>query len=196
MKITVKLLSILLLVVSLTDCASLTPQSSRSITMAAGVSMVLPPLQDFGRSVEATQLVKGHYGSHTFVFQNRVSLTPDHCRIIALDALGRTAVTIDWTPENVTYSSATWMPSQVRPENILADFVLLNWPKASVQKSLAASGAHLVSTLYGRSIFLVKQEVIHADYLKARPGNMSGNVRYHNLAWGYSLDIQSVEIAK
>src|SRR4051812_22875513 len=152
--------SIVLIASLLTGCTTLASQQQSDIAMAPGVRMVLPPLKDFGKSVEATQLVTVHYGEQTFVFQSRIHLTPSRCLMEVFDPMGRTAMTIDWRPAGMTYVAATWLPAQVRPKNILADFVLLNWPAASVQRAINHSRAELISRPKMRSVLSADHEMI------------------------------------
>jgi len=69
---------------------------------------------------------------------------------------------------------------------------MIYWPADQVNAALKASGGHVTTSAHGRSIANAKGEVIQADYSGDDPWN--GSLHYSNLAWGYALDVQSVEV--
>jgi hypothetical protein len=154
---------------------------------------MLPRPGDLGRNIEATQLVTAHYGDQTMVFEGHISITPARLLLVVVDSLGRRALSITWNDAGVTYDRAPWLPPTVRPENMLADIVLLYWPASVVGQALASSGGTLVEAPGARSILTAGKEVIHADYQSDSDSEAwGGHAHYRNLPWGYDLDIQSV----
>jgi hypothetical protein len=114
--------------------------------------------------------------------------------MVGVDSLGRRAMTVNWTEAGVTSETASWLPGQLRPENILADMTLLYWPEATVQESLAASGGRLISGPHRRSVMSGDKEIVRIDYEPAADGSLwSGRLHYQNFAWNYTLDVQSAE---
>ncbi|MEA2756035.1 MAG: hypothetical protein QOJ54_2324 [Aliidongia sp.] len=182
---------LLLSVVLLAACASATSPKG-IVRVAPGLDLVMPQPRDLGRSLEATQLVSARFGDQTTVFEGHVSVTPERLLLVVLDPLGRKALSVTWNGAAVVSEKADWLPQALRPENMLADIILLYWPEAAVSRALAPSGGTLVGAPGSRSIFVAGQEVIHADYLSAAEGAAwAGHAHYRNLPWGYDLDIQS-----
>ncbi|HEV2676109.1 MAG TPA: DUF3261 domain-containing protein [Aliidongia sp.] len=180
----------LLLALLLSACAGPGP-SLTSVRIAPDLDLVLPRPGDLGRSLDATQLVSARYGDQAMVFEGHVSVTPERLLLVVVDPLGRRALSVTWTDAGVTYDAAPWLPATVRPENMLADIVVLYWPEAVVRRSLV--GGSLTATPGTRSVQVAGHEVIHADYQPAAPGETwAGRAHYVNLPWGYALDIQSV----
>jgi hypothetical protein len=97
----------------------------------------------------------------------------------------------------VTTETASWMPSVLRPDSMLADIVMLYWPEDVVRKSIAPAGAELVADARSRTIRIDGRDVLHVDYdvtgKGATTGPWSGSLRYANHGWGYQIAVQSVE---
>lgn len=165
------------------------------IPIAPDLAMTLPRPDDLGRSVEATQLLTARYGAQSFVFEARLSATPDRFLMVGLDPMGRELLRITWSPSGLYYQAAPWLPAGLRPENMLADIVLLYWPETVVRRTLAAAGGTLVSGPHSRLVMAGGKEVMRADYQPvAGESPWTGRLHYRNLAWGYELDIQSSEV--
>ncbi len=162
------------------------------VRIAPELVMALPSPAELGRSLEATQLVTAHYGDRTFVFEGHLSATPERFLLVCLDAMGRKALTISWSASGIAAEAAPWIPAELRPDNMLADMVLLYWPEASVRRLLAPAAGTLVSGPRSRSVRVDGKEIVHADYATADP--WTGSLSYRNLPLGYALEIQSVEV--
>jgi hypothetical protein len=168
------------------------PAPAGTVRVAPDLFLTLPKPSSLGRSLEASQLVTAHYGDQTYVFEGHLSATPDRLLLLGLDSMGRKAMTISWSNDGLHAETAPWLPEQLHPENMLADIVMIYWPADQVNAALKASGGHVTTSAHGRSIANAKGEVIQADYSGDDPWN--GSLHYSNLAWGYALDVQSVEV--
>jgi hypothetical protein len=171
-------------------CAGDAPRDQ--VSVAPGLTLVMPDPASLGRPIEVAQLVVARYGARTIAFEARISAVPDHFDLLCVDTLGREAMRIHWTQAGIVAEKATWVPENLHAENMLADIVMLYWPEAVVSRALAASGGAVVSGPGFRSIRVGGQEVIRADFQSqsgADPWN--GKVRYRNLSRDYALDIQS-----
>jgi hypothetical protein len=162
------------------------------VLVAPGLTLLLPEPASLNRQIEVSQLVVARYRTRTIAFEVRVSAAHDHFDLLCVDTLGREAMRIHWTRDGIVAEKAAWVPENLRPENMLADIVMLYWPEAVVARALAGSGGTLVVEPGMRSIRLRGEEVIHADF-QPLPGAdpWNGNVRYSNLPRDYALDIQS-----
>lgn len=180
---------ILALFLALTGCAT-SPSDDRAIEVAPGIVFTLPTPAELGRSVEATQLVTADYPGGTLVFEVRVSLTPTRLALTSTDTLGQRLLTLTWDGHTVRVSErASWLPSHIRGENILADVLLVATPEAALQSHL--TGAMVVAGVGYSEIRTTAGPAIRV----AREGdNWSGHARLDNLSRTYSLDVQSVEV--
>lgn len=155
------------------------------VTVAPGVTLDLPAPEDLGRNVDVAQMVTARHGGETVLFEGRLSVESGRLRLVGTDAMGRRAMTVTWVPGRVEVERASWLPDSLRPENILADIVLLYWPEPVVRRSL--SGAGLVQNAAGRTI----GDAIAVSWTG---DPWTGSARLRNSAWDYELEIRSVAV--
>ncbi len=188
---------VLLSALLLGACAALMPAGGdpRAPLLGPQQRLALPRPADLGRRVEAAQLITARRDGETFVFEGRVSVTPERFVLAGLDTLGRRAMTITWTDSGVEVETAPWLPEGVRPGAMLADLVVLYWPEAAVRKALAPAGAELVADATSRTVRAGGRDLLRATYGWTAGGPWTGTLRYANLAWGYEIEVQSQEVA-
>lgn len=170
----------------LASCSSAPPPGTEGVAVARDVALVLPSPADLGRSVEAMQMVTARRNGETHVFEARLSVDGQRLLLVGTDSLGRRAMTIEWRAGRVTVDKAPWVPDALRPENILADIVLLYWPEPVLTRSLR--GAAVRGDVAGRGI----GDAIRVSW-DADPWN--GQSHLVNHSFGYELDVQSVTVA-
>lgn len=103
---------------------------------APGRVLHLPAPADLGRNVEWLQKITIHHGDDTFAFEGRISVTPERFHLVGLDGLGRRAMEVTWERNGtVVATRADWLPPQVKPGSMLADIVLLYWPRDVLRQS-------------------------------------------------------------
>jgi hypothetical protein len=176
-------------------CAATDREPPDTLPMIApGHVLTLPQPGDLGRSVEATQLITVHRGSDVHAFVGYVSVTPQRLLLVGMDGLGRRALTLTWDKSGtVSGETAAWMKDAVPPGPMLADLIVLYWPEASVRTALAGADATLVAKPGSRSVMADGGEILHVDYQGSAQSSWSGSLHYRNVAWGYEIDVQSVE---
>lgn len=174
-------------VLPLFACSAGGAPPSQAVVIARDVALVLPAAADLGRPVEAMQMVSVRRQGETHVFEARLSVDGQRLLLVGTDSLGRRAMTIEWRGEVVIMDKAPWVPDALRPENILADIVLLYWPEAVVARSLR--GATVSGDVSGRHI----GEAIRISW-DGDPWN--GRSRLLNQSFGYELDIRSVTVPR
>lgn len=170
----------------LAACSSAPPPVTDGVAIARDVALVLPSPADLGRPVEAMQMVTARRGDETHVFEARLSVDGQRLLLVGTDSLGRRAMTIEWRAGHVAVDKAPWVPDALRPENILADIVLLYWPEPVLARSLR--GAAVRGDAAGRAI---------GDAIRISWGADPWNGQSHlaNDSFGYELDVQSVTVA-
>jgi hypothetical protein len=161
---------------------------------APGRFLALPLPAEFGRTVEAAQMLSAKYDSQTFLFEGRISITPERLVLVGVDGMGRRAMTATWDGRKLSIESAPWLPASIRPASMLADIVMLYWPEAAVRKSLAPSGCTLLLTPRSREVRCGNDTVLMAKYDWPAQAKWNGTLQYSNLAWRYEIEAQSKEI--
>lgn len=177
-------------------CASRPPIDPTLPMIAPGHVLVLPRPGDLGRTVEAAQLVTVHRDGKIFSFEGHVSITPDQFQLVGVDGMGRRALTVTWDKNGaIRAERAEWVPDAVAPGPMLADLVILYWPETVVRDALAGAGAELVTKAGNRAVLINGIETFQAEYAEGVGPAWTGKLRYENRAWGYEIEVQSVEVA-
>ena len=183
----------------LSGCAAPAGMEGRdhATLFAPNRSLTLPSPADLGRSVQAMQLITVQRDGESYVFEGQISITPERFLLVGTDPMGRRAMTLTWTEAGVTTETASWMPSVLRPDSMLADIVMIYWPEDVVRKAIAPAGAELVSDAWSRTVHIDGRDVLHVDYdgIGKGPamGPWNGTLHYANHGWGYEIAVQSVE---
>lgn len=169
----------LLLVVLLTACAS---QAARP------PGMVLPPLRlapaALGQDLAVQQRLVFRFGSHVRELDALLEVDAQAVRL-AVQAMGRTGVTLQWDGTQLSEQRASWLPAAVRSERVLDDVQFSLWPADAVRAALPA-GWTLAE--HGQT-----RELSHEGRVwLARERVNATTLQVRNLADGYDLTIESV----
>jgi hypothetical protein len=184
--------------VLLAGCAAFLPApvpDPNAPLIGPGQRLNLPRPADLGRSVVATQLITASGYGQTFVLEVNISVTSERVTLVGLDAMGRRAITITWTDQNVSAETAPWVPESLRPGSMLADIILIYWPEAVARRALPVGG-ELLQEARGRTIRINGNDVLRVDYGWAAGARWNGTLRYSNFAWGYEIEVQSSEMRR
>lgn len=179
-----------LLLPLLAACAAPPVNSNAPVPVAPGVALSLPTPAELGRSVDAVQLVTARHGSEVFTFEGRLSVTADAVILVGSDAMGRRAMTLRWSGQALEAERAAWLPSDLRPENILADIMLLYWPEPALRRHLHGGAVSVTSDGH-----LIRRDGTDVVEVHHQGDPWSGVARLANLAWGYEIEVRSQEIA-
>ena len=164
-----------LFLASLAGCTASEPPSG-SVAIAPGVTLRLPNANELGRSVEAAQMVRANYRQQDIVFEGQLSVTPGRLLLACIDPLGRPAMTLRWEQGRLSAQTAEWFPASLRPENMLADIMLIYWPQASLRSGLGASNATVQDGPHRRMVLSGPQPIIQIDYMFERSVKRNGAV--------------------
>lgn len=189
-------IALLLLLGACTAVPGGRPADPSTPLLAPGEPLALPRPADLGQNVEAAQLITASRDGQNFVFEGRISVTPERFLLVGVDSLGRRAMTVTWTDAGLEVETAPWLPPALRPGSMLADIVVLYWPEAVVRRSLAPAGGTLDADAHRRSVRIGGKEVLRAERSWADGTPWTGTLRYANLAWGYEIEVQSTAASK
>ncbi|MDY0885220.1 DUF3261 domain-containing protein [Dongia soli] len=184
----------LALAVILGGCSATASRDDTSAFLAPHLRLDLPRPMEMGRSVEAVQMLTAHHQGKTYVFEAHLSITPDRVLLVGIDGMGQRIMTVTWRDNSVTMESSPQLPKEFQPGAMLADIAVLYWPESVMRKTLAAAGADLVVDDKSRSVSANGKEVLHAEYQSGSSQPWSGGLHYSNLAWGYDIDVVTVQV--
>ena len=178
-----RLILALLLCVGLAACAS---------TRMPAPKVQLPTLQLAPSALPAPlqlqQRLQFRFGSHERTLDALLEADHDEVRL-AVQAMGQTGVRMVWDGTTLEQTRAPWLPPQVRGERVLDDLQFALWPAQAIRAALPA-GWTLVEA--GRERRL---EQAGKAWLLLEP-LPDGRVRLRNLAEGYELVIESLDMGQ
>ena len=179
------------------SCAALRSdgESDRTAAIAPGLTVTLPCPVGLQRPVRASQIVTLRHGDQAITFQGNIEAGPTGFTLVGLDMLGRRALTVHWTDNALTAEKASWLPEDFDPRNMLADIVVIYWPEGVVRRMLRDAGGALEAGPRYRAVTIGGREVVRVAYNPSESSSWSGEAHYVNTAWGYQVDIRSVEAA-
>lgn len=190
-----KSIILLIAVLQLAACASTTmPRHDIQVHLSQTIAVNIPPFQKLDHAREVSQLVVAHYADKDFAFEAHLSIDDERLILVGLDPMGRKALKIIWAQNGVTMDAEPWVPTELHAENILADIILIYWPKTFVQSWLKPTGTSMRSSATTRLVQQGGDTAIRIAYAPAKGANVwNKKVHYANDAWGYTLAIQSTE---
>ena len=107
---------------------------------------------------------------------------------LAVQALGRSGVTLVWDGKTLQQTRADWLPAAVRGERVLDDLQFVHWPVAAIRAALPADWS-VEETPDGA------RELRRGGDIWLRATHPAENtVELENLAEGYRLTVHSVPL--
>lgn len=176
-----RLILTLLLCLALAACASTRMPAPlvRLPTLQLAPSALPQPLQ-------LQQRLQFRFGTHERELDALLEADAGQVRL-AVQAMGQTGVRMVWDGTTLEQTRAPWLPPQVRGERVLDDLQFALWPAAAIRAALPA-GWRLVESGPERRL-----EQAGKAWLLLEP-LPDGRVRLRNLAEGYELVIQSLDM--
>ena len=185
------------LVLSLETPANPSATSVSDVLLAPGHKLVLPPPATYGSRIKVQQLVTIEFAGNTMSLEVVLNIQPSAFNLVAVDPLGRRALTLNWDGTRLVSEKASFLPDSVRPESLLADLIAVYWPAPVVQRALAATGAKVEDRDGHRRIVAADgSELLTADYAWTAKSRLAGTMKYANLSWGYTVGVKSLEVKR
>ena len=176
---------------SLAACGAADP----GVPLAPGITLKLPSAAQLGREVEAVQRITARYNDQSFAFESRISVTATRLLMVGTDGFGRRAITVEWSDLGMHVETASFFPSVLPATNIVADIMLVHWPAQVLRAQLGPADTQLDERTTSRRILNDGQLLIEITHSAGLAASWSGTWRLTNRARGYTIDIQSVELA-
>ncbi|WP_313145147.1 DUF3261 domain-containing protein [Stenotrophomonas sp.] len=151
----------------------------------------LPPLRLSPASLPAPlalqQQLHFRFGSHERDLDALLEADAEQVQL-AVQAMGQTGVRLQWDGQQLTQQRAPWLPPQVRAERVLDDLQFALWPTEAIATALPA-GWQVADDGHRRSLARDGQEWLQLQRLD------DGSVQLDNRAEGYTLRIESIDMA-
>jgi hypothetical protein len=152
-----------------------------------------PPLllpATLGANREVQQVLRAAYGEHEVVLRCVVHVSREHIEMVVLTALGQRALTVIWDGRDWKIDAAPAVPSQLRPQWLLADMQLALWPLAVLQTAYQPAGWQISES--GGGMRLLRHEgklVAEVNYADTDPWH--GRYWISNFRYNYALAIEA-----
>lgn len=152
----------------------------------------LPTLQlapsGLPQPVQLQQRLQFRFGSHERELDALLEVDAEQVRL-AVQAMGQTGVRMVWDGQHLEQTRAPWLPPQVRGERVLDDLQFALWPATAIRAALP-DGWSLQETDGVRSLVQGGTPWLVRETLP------DGRVRLRNLAEGYELVIESMDMGQ
>ncbi|WP_102946222.1 DUF3261 domain-containing protein [Stenotrophomonas sp. VV52] len=178
-----RLILTLLLSVLLAACAS----TRMPVPRVQLPTLQLPP-SALAQPLQLQQRLQFRFGSHERELDALLEADGEQVRL-AVQAMGQTGVRMVWDGHTLEQTRAPWLPPQVRGERVLDDLQFALWPADAIRAALP-SGWTLVEDGGRRRL-----EQNGKAWLVLEPLE-NGRVRLRNLAEGYELVIESLDMGQ
>jgi hypothetical protein len=147
------------------------------------------PLQNKGsylQKITASAMGKRHS------FSVHLTLDDDMLEAIAFADMAGRLYSMKWTPESVHWEGSSYIPPMIKPENIIADFLLVHLPTEQLHSVLQGAQIFEQDANNGKTRIVKGREVIRKITCRNPIGNIWGYVVIENPIIGYKLEIQTV----
>lgn len=153
--------------------------------------IALPVLQlapaALGRSLALQQRLEFAFGEERRELDALLEVDAQSVRL-AVQALGRSGVTLVWDGKALQQTRADWLPAAVRGERVLDDLQFVHWPVTAIRDALPTGWS--IEEMPGGV-----RELRHGDHVWLRVTRPAENtVELENLAEGYRLTVRSVPL--
>jgi uncharacterized protein YbdZ (MbtH family) len=157
-------------------------------TRPAASAVVLPPLRlapaALGHEIAEQQRLVFRFGTQVRELDALLEVDAGDVRL-AVQAMGRTGVRLQWDGQELVEQRAAWLPAAVRSERVLDDVQFSLWPADAVRAVLPA-GWELVEAGDTRELRRDGQAWL------VRERTSATTLQVRNRADGYDLTIESV----
>jgi hypothetical protein len=168
--------------------------AASEVLLAPGYKLVLPQPATYGSRIKVRQLVTLEHSGNSISFEALLSIQPNEVNLVAVDPLGRRALTLNWDGTRLAVEKAPFLPDSLRVEWLMADMIAVYWPAPIVQRALMATGPKVEDRNHGRTVSADGTELLKAEYAWTGKSGIVGTMKYTNLSWGYTVSVKSLEV--
>lgn len=125
-------------------------------------------------------------------FSVYLSLSDTMVEVVAFNDMAGRLYKMKWTPQDIVWEGSSYIPSIIKPENIIADFLLIHLPADQLQNMLYGAYVYEQGDETTKFRVIQSREVLRNISYDSPFGNMWGHVTINNPALDYRFDIQTV----
>jgi len=178
------------LFVFLSACQSV-PDRRILVTLGPDLEMMLSVPGGAGKEFSAVQMVTGAWKGRSFSQQVQVMKRNGALDFVALDPLGRRAMTIQWQGDQIQATMAPWLPPDLTAQMMMAHFALIYWSGTALSDAFIGDDVIIDDRPGSRRLLQGGRTVIEIIYDPSRELAWNGKARMLNLLLDYKLSVQS-----
>ncbi len=126
-------------------------------------------------------------------FSVYLTLDNEMLEAIAFNDVAGRLYRLKWTPQNVIWEGSDYIPSMIKPDNILIDFLLAHLPIQQLNSVLKGARVFEKGNLACKTRQIKNKKILRTIVYSQPMGYMWGHVVIENPVIGYKLVIQTVE---
>jgi hypothetical protein len=126
-------------------------------------------------------------------FSVYLSLDNNVIEAVAFNDIAGRLYRLKIVPGSLLWEPSSYIPSFIKPENILADFLLVNLQADQLNALINRARVHEKTTPTGKIRTIKERRILRKITYSKPSGNMWGHVVIENPVLGYSLTIETVE---
>lgn len=205
----IQIFSLVLATAFLTGCAGTRSTSHDSRIVTTPVPVKKNPLHEVSISPSATldlagiwpleyngnylQKIKATAKGKKHSFSMHLNLDETTLEAVAYnDFVGR-LYTLKWSENDVIWESSSYVPEIIKPENIIADFLLIHLPIEHLQNRLRSAIVSEELTETGKTRIIRNNDILRTISYREPLGNLWKNVVIDNPVYDYKLVIETVK---
>jgi hypothetical protein len=125
-------------------------------------------------------------------FSVYLTLEEEMIEAIAFNDLAGRLYRLKCTPENVIWEKSALLPSMIKPDNILTDFLLINLDLKQLNRILKGARVFEKDNEAGKTRIIRDEKILRTIHYSQPMGDMWGLVVIENPINGYQINIQTV----
>jgi hypothetical protein len=171
------------------SCASSRQSLPRSVYLTNKAAFELLPPSDIEAPLDGVQQIEGSFGGKKYLMDAYVLANDGKITMILYNAMGAELASALYDGRAVTFNSA-FFPKNIKAEYLVADFQLVFYKKAALEKRLRACGLRFESTDTTRIIYADGKPVItitksariihYVNHLRGYSYMIRGNFSHEN----------------
>lgn len=140
----------------------------------------------------ASQTLNVAFGKQDLSLQCALQADADEVTLIAVGPLGQRALSLHYDGHKLTSEASPYVPGSFPPGQVLSDLQLVLWPLAAWQAALRDSDWQIVEPNPNlRRLRYRGRLVADVHYADGSHDPWSGHAWLSNLAYGYTIDIET-----
>lgn len=180
----------------LSGCASLkkepeNTQKLNCLSIEKGVFLETDGLFPLPFQGVLLQNITARFQEHSPSFSVHLTLSPQIIKAVAFNDIAGQLYDLEWSPHDLAWSASKYLPKQLKPENILSDFLLVALPLEILKKHLHGATA---SEENGLRLIRINNKNIREIKRTEPSGLFWKHIVLKNTKQNYELTIQTVEL--